>query len=275
MDMDCQFSIIVQMLVFYFFSFCSDKNRTEQTFPVSVEPETEKPDIVLVSVYDNYLVNPEMETGWGFACVIGTPSEKILFDTGGDPEILLSNMQKMHIDPTSIDKVIISHIHADHAGGLEGFLEKNHDVTVFIPASFPNSIKNMITGQGAKYTEISGARKISDFIYSTGELNGWFLEEQSLIIDSRKGLIVITGCAHPGIVKIVEKAEKLMNKDSIYLVTGGFHQPPVTVIKKFRKHGVIKVAPSHCTGDRVRKAFAEEYKEDFIAFGAGKRVAIQ
>lgn len=273
--MEFRFSVIIQMLIFCFFTFCSNKSRTGQIFPVAIEPDAQKPGIVMISVYDNYQVNPELETGWGFACVIETPSEKILFDTGGDAEILLSNMQKMHIDPASIDKVIISHIHADHTGGLEGFLNRNHNVTVYIPSSFTDTFKNMIIAQGANYIEISAGRKISDFIYSICELNGFFLEEQALIIDSKKGLIVLTGCAHPGIVKIVERAEKLMNKNSIYLVIGGFHQPPVTVVKTFRKLEVIKVAPSHCTGDRIREAFAKEYKEDFIAFGVGKRIAIQ
>lgn len=132
----------------------------------------------------------------------------------------------------------------------------------------------MISNQGASFVEILEAQKVSDFVYSTGELNG-FLEEQSLIIDSKRGLIVITGCAHPGIVKIVEKTEKLMDQDSIYLVAGGFHQPPLAVVKKFVKLGVVKVAPSHCTGDRVRNAFNKKYQEDFIALGVGRIIDIR
>lgn len=256
------------------FTFCANKNRPEKTSPVFGESETEKPEIVIISVFDNYMVNPDLETAWGFGSIIKTPTENILFDTGGDAGILLSNMQKMGVDPGSIDKVIISHVHGDHVGGLAGFLEKNNHVTVFIPASFPNSIKDMIIDKGAKYIEVSEAKKITDFIYSTGELNR-LMEEQSLIIDSKKGLIVITGCAHPGIVNIVEKSKKLMGKDSVYLVTGGFHHPPMTVIKKFRELGVQKVSPSHCTGDIVREAFAEEYKEDFIEYGVGEKIEIK
>jgi len=265
--------LFITILTVCLFSFCANKNNADKASPVFIDSETERPEVVLISVFDNYMINQDLETAWGFGSVIKTPSETILFDTGGDADILLSNMQKMNIDPGSIDKVIISHVHWDHVGGLAGFLEKNNHVTVFIPESFPNSIKNMIINKGAEFIEVLEAEKISDFIYSTGELAG-SPKEQSLIIDSKKGLIVMTGCAHPGIVKIIEKAKELIN-NNLYLVIGGFHHPPVSVVQKFRELGVEKVAPSHCTGDPVRNAFAQEYKKDFIEYGVGKRIEIK
>jgi 7,8-dihydropterin-6-yl-methyl-4-(beta-D-ribofuranosyl)aminobenzene 5'-phosphate synthase len=116
--------------------------------------------------------------------------------------------------------------------------------------------------------------KISDFVYSTGELPGP-PNEQSLLIDSQKGAVLITGCAHPGIVNIVLKAKDIIKKETIYLALGGFHQPPLSVVKELRKIGVKKVAPSHCTGDSVREIFAEEYQEDFIEFGVGQVIKIE
>ena len=229
--------------------------------------------ITLISVYDNYMVNPELKTSWGFATIIKTSKDTILFDTGGNWKILLFNMEKLGINPASIKKVVISHIHSDHLGGLEGFLSKNNDVVVFIPRSFPKYVKNMIIKKGSKFVEISTFKKISDGIYTTGELYGP-PKEQSLIIDSKKGLIVITGCAHPGIVNIIKKVKKLMKKD-VYLAVGGFHHPPLSCIKEFRKLKVRKVAPSHCTGDLVRESFRKEYKKDFIEYGVGKIIEIK
>ena len=252
----------------------STPSATPTTTPPEISIESEKPVITLISVYDNYQVDTELKTAWGFATVIKTSRDLILFDTGGSSEILLFNIGKLGINPASIKKIVISHIHGDHIGGLEGFLEKNGNVTVFIPSSFPNSIKNMIIQKGAKFVEISTPRKISDFVYTTGELYGP-PEEQSLIIDSRKGLVVITGCAHPGIVNIVKKAKELTKKDKVYLVLGGFHHPPISCVKEFRKLGVEKVAPSHCTGDLVREAFRKEYKEDFIEYGVGRIIEIR
>ena len=250
---------------------------TESESEISIKEEKkekEKPEITLISVYDNYQVNSELKTGWGFGTVIKTSKETILFDTGGDSEILLYNMNKLGIDPKSIKEVVISHIHGDHVGGLEGFLKENPKVKVYIPSSFPNSIKEMIKRYKSEAIDISKPQKISDFIYTTGKLYGP-PEEQSLIIDSKKGLIIITGCAHPGIVNIIKKAKEIMKEDKVYLVLGGFHHPPVSCVKEFRKLNVKKVAPSHCTGDVVRNAFKKEYKEDFIEYGVGKIIEIK
>jgi len=250
--------------------------QTRKTTPteISFELKKEKPEITLISVYDNYQVNPELKTAWGFATLIKTPEELILFDTGGNSEILLFNMEKLGIDPLSISKVVISHIHGDHLGGLGGFLEKNNNVSVFVPSSFPEAVKNMVVQKGAELVEISAPRKISDFVYTTGELYGP-PEEQSLIIDSKKGLIVITGCAHPGITSIVKKAKELMKKDGVYLVLGGFHYPPLSCVEEFKELKVEKVAPSHCTGDSAREAFRKEYGKDFIEYGVGKVIEVR
>jgi len=230
--------------------------------------------ITLILVYDNYQINPELKTDWGFALLIETPKEKILFDTGGNSEILLFNMKKLGIDPKSISKVIISHSHHDHLGGLEGFLKENSKVEVFILDSFPEKTKEMIKSYGAQLIEISKPQKISDFVFSTGPLEA-FPEEESLIILSNKGLIVITGCAHPGIVNIVKKAKEMFPQKEIYLVLGGFHFPPKRVVEEFKNLGVKKVAPSHCSGEEIREAFKEEYQENFIENGVGKIIEIK
>ncbi|OPX17979.1 hypothetical protein BXT86_03620 [candidate division WOR-3 bacterium 4484_100] len=238
------------------------------------------PEVILISVYDNYKVNPELETAWGFGCVVKISKELLLFDTGGNSKILLSNMKKMHIHPKSINKLIISHIHGDHVGGLKGFLEVNNNVTVFIPSSFPSSVRNMITNKGAKFFCVDKPRKISEFVYTTGELYGP-PKEQSLIINSKLGLIVITGCAHPGVINIVKKAKEMFPKENVYLVLGGFHlfgasdSKLKSIISDFRKLGVGKIASSHCSGDRCRELFKEEYKEDFIEFGVGGIIEVK
>ena len=230
-------------------------------------------EVTLISVYDNTQVNPELQTGWGIGTVVKTSQETLLFDTGGDSEILLANMEKMKIGPESIDKVMISHIHGDHLGGLKGFLEVNDHVTVYIPSSFPRGVKEMITKQGAEVVEISKPQSISGCLYSTGELVGP-PQEQSLLIHTTKGLIVMTGCAHPGIETIVKKAKEIFSEQKVVLAIGGFHRPSPAVVKGLRALGVEKVAPSHCTGDRAIEAFKKEYGDDFIAYGVGKIIEI-
>jgi 7,8-dihydropterin-6-yl-methyl-4-(beta-D-ribofuranosyl)aminobenzene 5'-phosphate synthase len=273
--MKTQILLLFTGLFLFLVAFCAtNQEKAENISGIFDDRDAEQPEITLISVFDNYQVNQDMQTAWGFGCVIQTPDENILFDTGGGSDILLSNMQKMDIDPKSIDKVFISHIHGDHLGGLNGFLDKNNDVTVFIPASFPSSVGDMITGKGAQFKKLSDPGKISDFAWSTGELTGP-PKEQSLMIHSKKGLIVMTGCAHPGVVRIVKKAKGLTGKEDVYLVVGGFHRPPGSTVQEFRELGVKKVAPTHCTGDEIRNAFTEEYGEDFVEYGVGKIVEIK
>lgn len=113
---------------------------------------------------------------------------------------------------------------------------------------------------------------------STGPLTGP-PEEQSLIINTEKGLVIITGCAHPGIVRIIEKAKELTGKE-VYLVMGGFHLSGASertiakITKSFKENGVEKVAPSHCSGDKAREIFRKEYGEDFIENGVGKTIKL-
>ena len=228
--------------------------------------------ITIIDVYDNVEFDPKFKTGFGFGCVVKLKDKTILFDTGGDSPTLLANLEIAKTKPEDIDIVFLSHIHRDHTGGLLGFLEKNSNVKVYIPSSFPASFKSDISSKGAELIEVDKSAEITGGIYSTGEL-GILIKEQSLIIDSDKGLIVITGCAHPGIVNIVRKAKELMNRD-VYLVMGGFHSPPLSVLQEFRELEVEKVAPSHCTGDQATRAFAEEYKDNFIKSGIGKVIKI-
>jgi 7,8-dihydropterin-6-yl-methyl-4-(beta-D-ribofuranosyl)aminobenzene 5'-phosphate synthase len=251
---------------------CSKSSKEQQ--------ETEKSNvgkrgISVTIVYDNYQINSNLATSWGFGCVVKTPTKNILFDTGGNSSILLSNMEKMGIAPEDINIVVISHIHGDHLGGLNGFLKRNGVVKVYIPSSFPNSVREEIRSRGAEHYDIKSSMQICKDVYTTGEMGTW-IKEQSLVLDTEKGLVVITGCAHPGIVEIVKEAKQMLPDKIVYLVMGGFHLSGTSdsrlksIIKEFRKIGVQKVAPSHCSGDRCRDLFEDEYRRDLIKSGVGK-----
>ncbi len=235
--------------------------------------------VILTTIYDNYQVNSVLSTSWGLGCVVQTGHDTILFDTGGDGSILLKNMGLMGIQPTQISKVVLSHIHGDHVGGLSGFLAENPDVTVYIPASFPQSFRETIRSRGANYKDIQEPGKIARGMYSTGEL-GTGIREQSLIINTPEGIVVMTGCAHPGIVHIVKRAKNLFPEQTIRLVMGGFHLGGASrrqlqeIIASFQELGVQKVAPSHCSGDLCRQLMSQAFAEDFIENGVGGIIMI-
>jgi 7,8-dihydropterin-6-yl-methyl-4-(beta-D-ribofuranosyl)aminobenzene 5'-phosphate synthase len=230
-------------------------------------------------VFDNNPYKEGLETAWGFSCLITGTEKTILFDTGGDGSLLLNNMRKLSIDPNSVDIVVLSHIHADHTGGMKSFLEKNAGVVVYLPKSFPEKFKDDAQVYGANIIEVEKSLKICEGVCSTGRLGTW-KKEQSLIIRTNKGLVIITGCAHPGIVKIVDTAKDLMKED-IFLVVGGFHLEWMTkgkiekIISIFKQMGVRYVGPGHCTGEKARALFEKHFGSNYINVGAGKVITIE
>jgi 7,8-dihydropterin-6-yl-methyl-4-(beta-D-ribofuranosyl)aminobenzene 5'-phosphate synthase len=229
-------------------------------------------------VFNNVPYKADLKSSWGFACLIEGLEKTVLFDTGGNGEILLSNMQHLGLDPENVDAVVLSHIHGDHTGGLDTFLARNPDVTVYIPESFPLSFKKKLLHLGAVIDTITGPRQLIDSIYSTGEM-GMTVREQALIIDTQQGLIVITGCAHPNVADMAEQAQKYLGK-KIYLLMGGFHLLKKSnaeiraIIKRLKILGVKKVAPSHCTGNNAIRMFRDQWKDDFIEGGLGAVIEV-
>ena len=229
-------------------------------------------------VFNNVSYKAGLESGWGFACLIETPYKTILFDTGGDGEILLANIQGMDLDPEAIDAVVLSHIHADHTGGLKAFLGRNPDVTVYMPASFPLAFQREAKNLGAAIEIVSGPRQLLGNVYSTGEM-GRATKEQALIVDTREGLVVVTGCAHPNVADMAERARADLGK-GIHLLMGGFHLGGSSnaeiqaIIRRLKVLGVTKVAPSHCTGDNAISMFRAAWGEDFIDGGLGAVIEV-
>lgn len=187
-------------------------------------------------------------------------------------------MEKLEISPKDIETVVLSHIHLDHIGGLEAILEKNDKVYVYLPSSFSRDFKNNVRKKAKEVISVKDPIKVCKQVWSTGEF-GTSLKEQSLVINTKKGLIVITGCAHPGIVNIVRFAKDYLKKD-VYLVLGGFHLMAYSenqvneIIRQLKDLGVKKVAPSHCTGGRPIELFKDAWNENFIELGCGAKIKI-
>lgn len=203
-------------------------------------------------VYDNECIRPDLTMDWGFACVIEQAnSPTILFDTGADGEILLSNMNQLNISPQSIDMVFISHPHFDHIGGLAEFIRINPDVTLVAPCHF-RGVKRV---KEAIY--ISDPQEISPGYFSTGEIDGI---EQALCIRLDQDVIVIVGCSHPGVDKILEIAKTWGNPRALI---GGFHG--FDNLKALTNLECI--CPTHCT--RYKEEIQSIFPEKTIAGGAG------
>ncbi len=235
--------------------------------------------ITITILYDNYPHEQGLKTDWGFSCIIKGTEKTILFDTGTRSDILFHNIKSLNVNLKNVELVPLSHNHGDHTGGLFAFLEENNKVTVYVPVSFPDSFKQRVKDSGAKIVSLDEPVEICNKVHLTGEMVGP-ANEQALIIDTSKGLVVITGCAHPGIVDMVKRAKEMIKKD-VYLVLGGFHLVSKSeaevkeIIREFKELGVQKVGATHCTGDLAIGLFKKAYEENFVQLGVGRVIQIK
>lgn len=215
-------------------------------------------------VYDNE-AKGGLESDWGFACLLEA-EKKILFDTGASAEILSRNMQRLGLKKEDIEIIALSHEHWDHIGGLDAVLHQN--VAVYVPSSFTRGTKKSIEEKAAEVVEVSGPADIVPGVHTTGELRaGAGIKEQSLVLDTKEGegVVVLTGCAHPGLENILEAAKRF---GVLYGVIGGFHG-----FDNLKSLETLKmVIPCHCT---VRKEeIRRQYPEKAVWCGAGVVIEI-
>jgi len=233
---------------------------------------------VMTVLYDNNALVEGTTADWGFACILQGPNETILFDCGAQADVLVHNSRLLGIDLNQIDVIVLSHIHGDHTGGLDAVLKRNPGVEVYVPASCPETFIEHIAANNGAPVRVGPPRKIRDHVYLSGEM-GDQIHEQSLILDTKDGSVVLTGCSHQGITSILRLAKKIVPNE-IALVVGGFHllrhsdDQIEQIIREFRTLGVQRCGPTHCTGDAAITHFKDEYKSDFVPVGVGKTFAV-
>lgn len=202
-------------------------------------------------VYDNVVWEPTLTPDWGFACLVETAGQTLLFDTGAKSNILLGNMKRLGIDPVAIDAVFISHSHWDHVGGLSDFLQI-HPAPVFIPANCSTP------GSTAKVVAVKDPTEIFEDVYSTGQLGGL---EQSLVIRHNDRTVVIAGCSHPGVDRIITTASRF---GKVSTLIGGLHGfNDLLLIDR-----LDAICPGHCT--QHIEDIKRRYPDKYLAAGAGR-----
>lgn len=219
------------------------------------------PPVEIRVIYDNTSAREGIRPDWGFAAVVTAGGRRVLFDTGAKPDLFMENLKLLEVDPASLECVVISHKHGDHMGGLAPLRVRTPNLTIHLP-------------------ERAGPFEVAPGIWSTGLIDGQ-PPEQALAVETPKGLVLLTGCSHPGIVKIVEAAEKQRRVSSLRLLLGGFHmlnqnaaQISATVAR-LQELKVERLMPAHCTGDLATSMFREAFGARFETAGAGKRILIE
>jgi 7,8-dihydropterin-6-yl-methyl-4-(beta-D-ribofuranosyl)aminobenzene 5'-phosphate synthase len=253
-------------------------------------------------LYDAFGKPSAMQRDWGYAALIEYGGKRILFDTGNNGDILAQNAKAKGIDLANLDFVVMSHRHGDHMGGLAYLLSVNPRVKIYapkegfgvyggdLPSTFyrkdtslppeqryydgtpPDVMRFGAAWPAANFTLIDKNVEIAPGIHlialvsdKPGTLE---LRELSLALNTPEGMVIVVGCSHPGIDKIVDAAAKV--NPSILLVAGGFHlvvskddEIEKTVSGLLDTYKVAYVAPGHCTGEptfaALRKAFGVRY----------------
>jgi len=231
-------------------------------------------------LFDNVTYDVTLQNLWGFSALLTLENRRILFDTGSNGRVLLQNAHAMGVSLKNIDTLFLSHQHWDHIGGLDTVLEENPDIELIIPASFSKHLINDLKGMVKNVQIITKeTQQLYPDIFSTG-LMGDVTKEHSLILKTDRGNVVLTGCAHSGIVEIASLTCKHFNAP-LLLLLGGFHllnkteEEIAEVIAALQENSIRYYAPTHCSGGLAIEKFQQHFGSRCLQGGAGQSFMLQ
>lgn len=248
----------------------------------------------------------------GFAALVEGRGESLLFDTGTG-ETLLRNALRMNKDLHRVGRVVLSHGHHDHSGGLLPLVrncgakevlahpalfsrryrvkDTGESVPIGIPCDEP-----YLRGMGARFDLDDRFREIAPALFLTGRVprrtpfeegdRGMFRDpegvspdpledDQSLVIRSPKGLVLLLGCCHAGVVNTIDHAREQTGEERVYALIGGTHlgfcspEQVEATVEALRAFGIRRIAAGHCTGFCASARLLREFPAAFQPANVG------
>lgn len=269
------------------------------------------PDRITVLV-DAFSDRSELKKDWGYSALVEYSGRRILFDAGNDSELFRFNVEALGVDLANLDAVVISHRHGDHTDGLRYLLSINPDVIIYVaddeyfggptPRRFferpvdtlptrmryfdgrvPDPLPHGSPWKHANTQRVSSALEILPGMRVVPNISagGGFAEtpELSLVIDTPEGQVLLVGCSHPGIERILESVRG--GTDSVRLIMGGLHwlTLPDAEVERLahdllHKWGVQAVAPGHCTGEVGFSVLSRMFGRHYLYAGLGSSIEL-
>ena len=221
-------------------------------------------------VCDNTAARPGVVAAWGFSALVEVRGQRVLFDTGSKPELFLANLRELGIDKSTIAATVISHEHP----------ENPNPVYRILPAGVIYFLDSVFAKHSPESVAAKGPVQVAKGVWTTGQIDGT-PPEQGLLVETSKGLVMLVSCAHPGIGKMVQSAEKQRGTDHIRLLICGLHsydwkpeqiRPVIADLRKLRVESII---PAHCTGDLATRMLRESYGGQWGPAGAGRQIPLE
>jgi|Deesub1362B_J571_1020462.scaffolds.fasta_scaffold05437_3 7,8-dihydropterin-6-yl-methyl-4-(beta-D-ribofuranosyl)aminobenzene 5'-phosphate synthase len=208
---------------------------------------------------------------WGFSAYVESKKTRILVDTGPNFRTLENNAKITGVNLDEVSAVFISHLHSDHYGALEVLLNRfKLEIPVFIPSKRFWSKKFRF----GKLIIVDKSMRIIDDMYSTGPLGSWLTEHSLIVKINDIFSVLVTGCAHPGIVKILEFTTKILGFNVVGVI-GGMHLLGKSyfelerIVEKISSYGVKIICPCHCSDDDFLKVLLEKFSGEVYPCGCG------
>ena len=264
-------------------------------------------------LHDSFGADRRLEKNWGFAALVEHDGRRILFDTGNDEAVFRRNVELSGIDLATLDFAVISHRHGDHTSGLAYVLARAPRLPVWVPKETygvfgstlpgtfyprcptlptemryydgfpPELIRHGTPWRDADFRHVDATREIAPgvkVLHTISTVAGTMeMPELTLSLATSDGQVIVAGCSHPGIEKILAGAAT--DTVPVACIFGGLHwvlapEPEVERLARALKErwNVRRVAPGHCTGEPGFAALQRQYGQDYLYAGLGARIPV-